>query len=236
MDPRKQAYLDAMGIRVWVRRHAACQPDLSMPGAIENSASLPESGARPESPDWEGLAAQVAACKRCPDLVANRTQTVFGVGDYKAELMVIGEAPGADEDRQGEPFVGRAGKLLDSVLRAAGFPRPTVYIANILKCRPPNNRDPEPDEAIACAGYLRRQIELVGPKAILVVGRVAAQNLLETKQPTGRLRGDVHSYADTHIPVIVTYHPAYLLRSPAKKREVWKDLRLIKRVCGGATG
>ncbi len=234
-----------MGIRVWVRRQPSPEPEVApVPEAVEASveaprAPLPQESAPVQPPsavadlDWEGLAESVAACERCPELVASRSQTVFGVGSRQAEVMVVGEAPGADEDRRGEPFVGKAGKLLDNMLRAAGFPRPTVYIANILKCRPPNNRDPKAGEATACADYLHRQIELVGPKAILVVGRVAAQNLLSTDQPTGRLRGHVHRHAGG-IPVIVTYHPAYLLRSPAEKRKVWDDLRLLKRVHGGA--
>jgi len=139
--------------------------------------------------------------------------------------MIIGEAPGAEEDRQGEPFVGRAGQLLNSMLQAAGFKRREVYIANIVKCRPPDNRDPRAEETAACGGYLARQIELVNPKIILAVGRVAAQCLLQSDTPVGRMRGKLHRYGDKPgIPVIVTYHPAYLLRSPREKRKVWQDL------------
>ena len=165
-------------------------------------------------------------CRLCPELVANRSQTVFGVGNTQAQWMIIGEAPGADEDRQGEPFVGRAGQLLNAMLGACALSRSQVYIANVLKCRPPGNRDPEPPEAANCAPYLRRQITLIQPKLILVVGRIAAQNLLQTDAAIGSLRGRVHRYADTEIPLVVTYHPAYLLRKPFEKRKSWDDLRL----------
>lgn len=182
--------------------------------------------------DWAALAQRVQGCTRCPELVANRTQTVFGVGNKQADWLIIGEAPGADEDKQGEPFVGRAGQLLNAMLQAVGLKREQVYIANVLKCRPPNNRDPRPDEAAACEAYLRRQIALVQPKVILVVGRIAAQNLLKVDTPIGKLRGTVHSF-DSAIPLVVTYHPAYLLRSPLEKRKSWADLCLARRVIEG---
>jgi DNA polymerase len=143
--------------------------------------------------------------------------------------MFIGEAPGADEDRQGEPFVGRAGQLLTAMLRAAGLRRDDVYIANVLKCRPPGNRDPKPAEALACRGYLERQIELVDPALIVAVGRIAAQNLLATDMPLARLRGRVHTLGERARPVIVTYHPAYLLRSPGEKRKAWTDLLFARQ-------
>jgi DNA polymerase len=139
--------------------------------------------------------------------------------------MVIGEAPGADEDRQGEPFVGRAGKLLDAMLHAIGLPRSEVYIANVLKCRPPGNRNPSLEEAACCDGFLRRQIALVGPKLILSVGGIAARHLLGTDTPVGRLRGAVHEYGEDRVPVLVTYHPAYLLRQPEEKAKTWQDLQ-----------
>jgi DNA polymerase len=163
----------------------------------------------------------------CP-LHATRTQAVFGVGNRTADWMVIGEAPGADEDRQGEPFVGRAGQLLNSMLKAIGLERGQVFIANILKSRPPNNRDPRPEEVRACLPYLYRQIELVNPTLILCVGRIAAQTLLETTAPIGKLRGVVHRIAADR-PMVVTYHPAYLLRSPGEKRKAWADLLLAMR-------
>ena len=144
--------------------------------------------------------------------------------------MIIGEAPGAEEDRRGEPFVGRAGKLLDEMLLAIGMQRESVFIANILKCRPPNNRDPAADEAAACRGYLDRQIELISPQIIVAVGRIAAQHLLATDAPVGRLRGRRHQLSGSGIPVVVTYHPAYLLRSPTQKRKAWQDLVLARQV------
>ena len=174
-----------------------------------------------------GAAAEVSGCTRC-ELCKTRTQTVFGVGNRRAELLVIGEAPGADEDRQGEPFVGRAGQLLNSMLRAMGSPRETVYIANVLKCRPPGNRDPNPAEVASCLPYLQRQIDLIQPRLMLAVGRIAAQNLLATDTPIGRLRGQVHRFGSAATPLIVTYHPAYLLRSPSEKRKAWSDLKFVR--------
>jgi DNA polymerase len=175
---------------------------------------------------WNELRARVESCTACPELVRNRGQTVFGVGNPEADLMVIGEAPGVDEDRQGEPFVGRAGRLLDLMLQAIGLPRERVFIANVLKCRPPNNRDPRPEEADRCASFLARQMELVAPRLILSVGRISAQNLLKTDVPVGRLRGRLHYLGERRIPVVVTYHPAYLLRSPEQKAKAWEDLQL----------
>lgn len=177
--------------------------------------------------DWDTLKTAVSTCTAC-GLHTSRTQTVFGVGARDADLMVIGEAPGADEDRQGEPFVGRAGRLLNAMLEAAGLRREEVYIANILKCRPPGNRDPRPEETACCEGFLRRQLELVNPRAVLAVGRIAAQNLLATTEPLSRLRGRVQELRGTGIPVVVTYHPAYLLRSPLQKRRAWQDLLLAR--------
>lgn len=186
--------------------------------------------------DWPGLRSAVGECSRCAELVNNRTQSVFGVGDQNADWLIIGEAPGADEDKKGEPFVGRAGQLLNNMLGAIGLARGRVYIANILKCRPPNNRDPRPEEAEACGPFLQRQIELIRPRIILVVGRIAAQNLLDTDKPLGRLRGSVHRHGPTGTPVVVTYHPAYLLRSPQDKRKAWDDLRLALRTADEGAG
>ena len=220
-EQHRRAYLEALGIDVWVPRGESG-------GAVESGASAPGVAVTtPAEMDWEVLREAVANCTRCA-LCETRTQTVFGVGDPDADWMIIGEAPGAEEDRRGEPFVGRAGKLLDEMLRAVGQSRDGAFIANILKCRPPNNRDPKPEESAACRGYLERQIELVDPKIILAVGRIAAQLLLETDAPVGRLRGSVHRLGD--IPLVVTYHPAYLLRSPGQKRKAWDDLNLARRV------
>ena len=182
-----------------------------------------------ESNVWADLRQRVAKCQQC-ELHRGRRQTVFGIGDHNADWLIIGEAPGAEEDKQGEPFVGRAGKLLNSMLLACGLQREQVFIANILKCRPPENRDPKQEEITACASYLQQQIELIRPKIILAVGRIAAQNLLQTETPIGKMRGQQYKYADTGIPVIVTYHPAYLLRSPREKKKAWQDLQLAMRV------
>ncbi len=218
-EHQRRAYLQALGIDVWV------------------PSDQPQSGAEPpgESSDigameWPELRTSVAACTRCP-LHVSRTQTVFGVGNENADWLIVGEAPGAEEDRRGEPFVGRAGKLLTEMLRAAGQERGQVFIANILKCRPPNNRDPEAEESAACRHYLERQIALIQPKIILAVGRIAAQQLLDTDTPVGRLRGQLHHLGG--IPLVVTYHPAYLLRSPTQKRKAWQDICLAMDVAAG---
>jgi DNA polymerase len=176
--------------------------------------------------DWDALSARVASCERCR-LCEKRTNTVFGVGDRNADWMLIGEAPGENEDRQGEPFVGQAGKLLDNMLRALTLARDTnVYIANVIKCRPPGNRNPEPDEVARCEPYLQRQVALVKPKLIVALGHFAAQSLLKTDASISSLRGRVHEYEG--VPVIVTYHPAYLLRSLPDKAKAWADLCLAR--------
>lgn len=224
-------YLRAMGIDTW---------RLRLPAAVVRSETelspappmLLEQGALQTDVanlDWDGLQRQVSTCTRC-DLHRTRTQTVFGVGHRQADWLIIGEAPGAEEDKRGEPFVGRAGQLLDAMLMAVGLDRTTAYIANMLKCRPPNNRDPQPNEVASCESYLQQQIALLQPKLILAVGRIAAQNLLKTDLTLGRLRGRAHSYGESQTPVIVTYHPAYLLRSPADKRKAWEDLQLAVRL------
>lgn len=179
--------------------------------------------------DWVGIRALVRDCTRCK-LCETRTQTVFGVGVENAQLMVVGEGPGADEDAQGEPFVGRAGKLLDEMLRSIGRSRQdNVFIANVVKCRPPGNRDPEPVEAEACRPYLEQQIKLVKPKLIVALGRIAAQRLLNTDEPLARLRGPLHQYGPDRTPLFITYHPAYLLRSPREKAKSWEDLKKVAR-------
>ena len=216
MQPEQQrrAYLEAMGIDVWLPRDAG-EP-------------TSETGGEPaQGLDWPELRDCVANCTRC-ELSASRTNTVFGVGNTEADWLIIGEAPGAEEDRRGEPFVGRAGQLLDQMLLAIGQSRESVFIANILKCRPPNNRDPKPSEAAACRDYLERQIELIQPRIILAVGKIAAQNLLGSDDPVGRMRGRPHEL--NGIPLVVTYHPAYLLRSPSQKNKSWSDLCLATRL------
>ena len=213
-EQQRRACLQAMGIDVWVPKHEQ-EP-------IEIAETM-----APEGMGWDELQACVADCTLC-ELSKSRTNTVFGVGNPNADWLIIGEAPGAEEDRRGEPFVGRAGKLLDEMLRAIGQSRESVFIANILKCRPPNNRDPRPAESAACREYLERQIELVQPRIILAVGRIAAQNLLGSDEPVGRMRGRPHELRG--IPLVVTYHPAYLLRSPSQKQKSWNDLCLATRL------
>jgi DNA polymerase len=182
---------------------------------------------KPSPHGWIELKQAVPACTACA-LHKTRTQTVFGVGDENADWLLVGEAPGAEEDRLGDPFVGQAGKLLDNMLAAIGLNRGTnVYIANVLKCRPPGNRNPQPDEVAKCTPHLRRQIELIEPKLILAMGRFAAQTLLATDASIASLRGRVHAYAG--VPLIVTYHPAYLLRSLPDKSKAWADLVFARK-------
>ena len=181
--------------------------------------------------DWPQLKAKVKGCTDC-GLRAGCTQTVFGVGDQSAHWMLVGEAPGAEEDRLGEPFVGQAGKLLDNMLAALGLARGrNVYIANVLKCRPPGNRNPEPEEVAQCSPHLARQIALIKPKLIVAMGRFAAQTLLGTDATIGSLRGTVHRYQG--VPLVVTYHPAYLLRNLPDKAKAWQDLLFAKRTLAG---
>ncbi|MDQ2639641.1 MAG: uracil-DNA glycosylase [Pseudomonadota bacterium] len=208
--------------------------------AVQPAARAPAAPALPDPPvgadacgndSWDAVSTEVAGCTRC-GLHACRTRTVFGVGNRSARWLVVGEAPGAEEDRQGEPFVGRAGKLLDAMLLAIGLRRDEVFIANVLKCRPPDNRNPAPAEVAQCLPFLERQIALLKPTIMLAVGSVAAQNLLATDVPVGRLRGRVHAFGSARTPVVVTYHPAYLLRSPGEKRKVWEDLKFARRMAG----
>lgn len=233
----------------WRRKDASApaeaveQPDLPAPPAVLRQAAEPETpspvmpaaprhaqpvGNRPADMDWPTLRQAVQACSRC-ELAGGRTQGVFGTGDVQAEWLFVGEAPGADEDRLGEPFVGQAGKLLDAMLAAIGLRRgDNVYIANVLKSRPPGNRDPKPEEVAACLPYLERQIDLLRPRIIVALGRFAAQSLLLTDTPISRLRGRVHEYRG--VPLVVTYHPAYLLRNPIDKAKTWEDLCLARDV------
>ena len=210
----RRQYLEAMGVPLWETRTAP-------------AARAEEPAVSPASMDWPVLQEAVRACTQCA-LHSTRTQTVFGVGNRNAQWMFVGEAPGADEDRQGEPFVGRAGQLLNAILFAMGLKREEVYIANVLKCRPPGNRDPQPEEVAQCEPYLIRQIALIQPRLIVALGRHAAHSLLKTETPLGKLRGQRLSYHG--IPLIVTYHPAYLLRNPVDKRKVWDDLCLAKAI------
>jgi len=176
------------------------------------------------------LAQIVAKCRRCQELATTRTQTVFGVGNPDAKIMFIGEAPGADEDKQGEPFVGRAGQLMDKIIEACTLKREEIYICNILRCRPPGNRNPLPAEAINCREFLDAQITVVQPEYIVCWGTVAAQNLLDEKRAVGKLRGQFFDYRSAR--VLCTYHPSYLLRNPSAKRQVWDDMKLFMKELG----
>jgi len=219
----KNEYLQAMGVQRWLARAG---DEMLVDDCLPVSA---DDLAEPLADDWSGLEMQVSGCKKCK-LHETRTQTVFGSGNRQADWLIIGEAPGAEEDRQGEPFVGPAGKLLTEMLLAAGFKRADVYIANILKCRPPGNRNPAPEEVACCHAYLQQQIALMQPQLILAVGGVAAHNLLQTDEKVGQMRGKLYHYGDANIPLVVTYHPAYLLRSPLEKRKVWSDLQFAQAV------
>jgi uracil-DNA glycosylase family 4 len=234
MNPAlRHDYLSALGLETWVARGKSVPAGAPLGDASAAHEAPPvrdTQAAREAGVDWPELRSRVAACTRCT-LCGTRTQTVFGVGNQRAEWLVVGEAPGAAEDRQGEPFVGLAGQLLNSMLRAIGLAREQVYIANVLKCRPPGNRDPSPSEAAECLPFLEQQIALLKPKIMLAVGRIAAQNLLRTDVTLGRLRQQVHRFGLAQVPLVVTYHPAYLLRTPSDKRKAWEDLKFAREVC-----
>jgi DNA polymerase len=225
-DPaRRAAYLGALGIDQWVPRRPLTPVAVAAVAAV-----APASASSPVTEDpWSALQACVRDCRRC-GLHEGRTQAVFGAGSRAADWMVVGEAPGEEEDRQGEPFVGASGQLLTAMLAAIGLQRDSVFIANVLKCRPPGNRDPKPAEVAECLPHLEQQVAMVQPRLILAFGRVAAQNLLGTEATLGSLRGVVHRFGPLNTPVVVTYHPAYLLRSPGEKRKAWEDLKFARQV------
>lgn len=227
-------YLEAMGVKSWVSRQSPEIDSQTMASHTENIESTVMARLIEETPpilnqqvetsdNWHDLELEVSQCQKC-ELCQSRTQTVFGSGNQQADWMLIGEAPGETEDLLGQPFVGEAGLLFTEMLRALGLARDSVFIANILKCRPPSNRDPKVDEISTCQPYLQRQISLVQPKIILAVGRVAAQNLLNTHESLAKLRGKVHTLEN--IPLVVVYHPAYLLRFLNQKCKAWQDLQL----------
>jgi uracil-DNA glycosylase family 4 len=261
MDEERLRAWRALGLGpVWVARSGTAKapeqsgtgtaPDMGRPPGnasearvadrpkIIQSAALERQAERNEvsTADWGTLESSVAGCHAC-DLAQGRTQTVFGVGNRNAEWMFIGEAPGAEEDARGEPFVGQAGRLLDNMLTAIGLSRSeNVFIANVLKCRPPRNRDPLPTEVASCEPFLARQIALVDPRIIVVMGRFAAQSLLRTDANISSMRGRVHGFelGGRTVPVVVTYHPAYLLRTPSDKGKTWSDLCLARAIAAQA--
>lgn len=254
-DERQALMLAEMGIRLWPAPHSAAR-SAAVPAELEHRPFPPaergggETGALQEGAvdaaagvaamDWRALRAAVAACTACA-LCESRRNTVFGVGHQQAHWMIVGEAPGEQEDDRGEPFVGKAGQLLDNMLAALGLsraaegePAERVFIANVLKCRPPGNRNPMPDEVARCAPFLERQVALLRPRLILALGRFAVNALLASDEPIGRLRGRVHRYRG--VPVVVSYHPAYLLRNPADKARAWDDLCLARETMLAAAG
>jgi len=236
----RQQYLQAMGIQLWESRvqpqvvEVHTLPDdevelIAAPQTEPGPVSIPSGDMlrdHPVLPDWSAFQTSVENCQQCA-LHESRVFPVPGVGDTSARLMLVGEAPGAEEDRKGEPFVGRAGQLLNEMLLSMGYSRQQVYITNLIKCRPPNNRDPRVDEVAACESFLRQQIQWIQPTLIVALGRFAAQNLLKTDASLGQLRGQLHTCQGFDIPVLVTYHPAYLLRKPLEKRKTWHDLHRV---------
>lgn len=255
LTQRQQHCLKGIGIQLWSERSSASLADKGdRPRFSEDigtdsvSASSPDSslekrGLSPISPEpaqkptsaplnldnWDGIIEAIHACTAC-ELAQNCTQKVPGIGDCKADLLIVGEGPGHDEDIRGEPFVGRSGQLLDRMLAAIGIAREQVYITNIVKCRPPNNRDPKLEEAHQCRKFLEAQIKQIAPRVILSVGRVSAHHLLGSTQPVGKLIKQMHQLPGTDIPLKVTYHPAYLLRNPSAKAIAWQDLKLLHRM------
>ena len=250
LTPQQQAYLKQLGISLFERQswllqeatntskklsHEEEQSSHTPPKRVKQESCTPLDNKTVLTPKitsadkevWQTLMEQVRTCTKCP-LHQGRTNSVFGVGNQQADLLVVGEAPGYYEDQQGEPFVGRAGQLLDKMLKAIQLNRNIVYIANVLKCRPPNNRDPLPTEVASCTPYLQQQIDLLKPRLILALGRVSAHYLLDNTLSLARMRGRTFNYGAANTPLIVTYHPAYLLRSPQDKRKAYDDLLKVK--------
>jgi uracil-DNA glycosylase len=218
--PREEVLKELELLPVWRQRTAVAKTAVEQPLSTTAPPAMEEGSVMPM--DWETLQAAVASCQACP-LAETRTQTVFGVGDRNADWLFVGEAPGAEEDRRGEPFIGQAGRLLDNMLAAIRLKRgENVYIANVLKCRPPENRNPHGEEVVKCDPYLKRQVDLIQPKLIVAMGRFAAQSILHSDDSISALRGKLHNY--NGVPVIVTYHPAYLLRNLMDKAKAWEDL------------
>ncbi len=249
LTARQQHCLNGIGIRRWVVRTSAPTGAEDIPvSVIQDSpppvvspTTAPKEASISTAPvvtraeicldSWEDITRSIHQCESCA-LAKNCTQKVPGVGNQQADLMIIGEGPGHDEDIKGEPFVGRSGQLLDKMLQAIGISRSQVFITNIVKCRPPNNRDPHRDEVQACSIFLRAQIKQIDPKVILSVGRISAHSLLQSTSPVGKLIQDIHQLPESNIPIKVTYHPAYLLRNPSAKSITWQDMKTLHRILG----
>ena len=245
LSPRQQHCLKGIGIRQWVGRPASspAQEAVDTAEIIEAATKEVIQKDRPEVPEvpdvpaapspeldtWDNIIHSIHQCEAC-ELSQNCTQKVPGVGNVQAELMIIGEGPGHEEDLKGEPFVGRSGQLLDKMLLAIGLSRSQVFITNIVKCRPPNNRDPHANEVKACEPFLQAQIKQIAPRVILSVGRISAHHLLNSTSPVGKLLDQIHRLPDSDIPVKVTYHPAYLLRNPSAKSIAWKDMKILHQM------
>jgi len=225
-----------MGVDVWIERAPAATPlaekrpqaELSSVQPVTAATAEPETSLDIESLDWQALRSVVAECQNC-ELAKTRTQTIFGAGKQTASLMILGDAPSEDDEQQGQPFSGEAGKLLTAMLKAMGYQRSDVYILNTVKCKTAQNKEPSVDEAMSCEPYLIRQINLLQPELILALGSFTAQWLLKTKSTLGRLRGQLHYIDGVNAPIVVSYHPAYLLRSPNEKRKAWEDLQIAMK-------
>ncbi len=231
LSPRQQHCLQAIGIRRWVERATTtASPVIEVAKSpAPEIAAIPPPTLEVPLDSWDAIHHSILLCEAC-ELSSNCTQKVPGVGNQQADVMIVGEGPGHDEDIKGKPFVGRSGQLLDKMLAAIGLSRSQVFITNIVKCRPPNNRDPHVDEVQACKRFLRAQISLIKPAVILSVGRISAHSLLNNNQPVGRLVKTIHQLPESQIPVKVTYHPAYLLRNPSAKAVAWQDLKTLHRI------
>lgn len=241
MSEQQHAYLKAMGIDVWVEREPVIkadeaafiepQPVAADPEIVEpviQPSPEPDPASKIESLNWQELQSTVAECELC-DLSANRAKVIFGAGDQDASLMILGDAPTVQDEQQGHPFSGEAGSLLTAMIKAMGYQRNQVYISNLVKCRTDEKQDPLIEQVVACDGYLKRQIQLIQPKVILVLGSITAQRFLKSKSTMSRLRGQLHYIDGIAAPVIVTYEPGYLLRSPSEKRKAWEDLQLAMK-------
>jgi DNA polymerase len=244
LTPRQQHCLKGIGIQQWVGRSAhdpVAKAALAVEGveaptkeALQKGspeARVADAPAPPKLDSWDNITQSIHRCEAC-ELSLNCTQKVPGIGNQKADLMIIGEGPGHEEDLRGEPFVGRSGQLLDKMLLGIGLSRSQVFITNIVKCRPPNNRDPHAKEVQACASFLQAQIKHIAPRVILAVGRISAHHLLNSSSPVGKLIDQIHQLPGSDIPLKVTYHPAYLLRNPSAKSIVWKDMKILHKMLG----